>query len=240
MDIYPEQEVPQRSSATEFTRQQGMTGGVESSGSAQNMDKTAPSVVVMIPATASVKQKVPYKKRFPEKLMFYLSSIQVLMSLLAILTQAVGLSLYNYEAFIPGTGIWCGLVFGISGVLGIRASRNPSSSTIVAFMVVTIISATFCLPLFVYAHAGILKVFSPYYYHPNQNQKDDRRKAALMLLLQIVISVIQAITAIVSSAFACKANHSCCACCRPTEERTVLYHAQQETGSKYQHFQKID
>ena len=42
-----------------------------------------------------------------------------------------------------GSGMWCGVFLGVAGVLGLVASWKPTNCTIVAYMVLSIISAVF-------------------------------------------------------------------------------------------------
>ena len=59
-----------------------------------------------------------------------------------VLGQYSGGSSSNY-----GAGIWCGIVFGLSGVFGIIAWKNPTFSTILVYKIFNILSMIFCLPL---------------------------------------------------------------------------------------------
>ena len=115
----------------------------------QNLANPAPSVLIMAQAPAPIKQQPAYDQRFPKKFMMVLSSIQLVMGALAIITNIIGLSVRYPEGHIVGTGIWCGIFYGLSGLFGIIASNKPSLSTIVTFMVMAIIASLFCLPLLV-------------------------------------------------------------------------------------------
>lgn len=198
----------------EYIPQQSIPQGVTSFGTAQNVN-TAPPVIIMIP-TAPVKQKVQYEKRFPKKIMLALSSIQLAMAILGIITQIVGLSTRYPEAHYAGAGIWCGLFFGFSGFFGILASFKPSFSTIVTFMVFSIIAAAFCLPLLVISSIGTAHTAHSYSY-----RSSGRDLRHVMFAIQIIISLIQVVAAIASSAMTCKAI---CSCCRSSKESGVVYY----------------
>jgi len=183
-------------------------------GSGQNMANPAPPVIIMVP-TPVQKPKIPYEQRFPKKTMLILSSIQLVMAALAIITQVVGLSTRYPEAHYVGTGIWCGILFGLSGMFGTIASLKPSFGMIVTFMIFAIISAVFCLPLLVIS--SMSTAWSGYGYRSRYGS--DVKKA--MFATQVAISLIQAIAAIASSAMTCKAL---CSCCRPKRESGVVYY----------------
>ena len=108
--------------------------GAAQSGPFQNPGNAAPPpVIIMVPTPAPVKEKIPYEKRFPKKFMLTLSSIQLAMAILAIITQAIGLSARRPDLHFVGAGIWCGVFFALSGVFGTIASTKPSFGWIVTF-----------------------------------------------------------------------------------------------------------
>ena len=185
--------------------------------SLQSAPDTAPPVTIMVQAPALVKQKIAYEQRFPKKIMMTLSYIQLVMGALAIITQIIGLSVRHPEAHYVGTGIWCGIFFTLSGLFGIIASTKPSFSSIVTFMFMAIIASVFCIPLLVmssiFTAVASGSRYHYYYYY-------DGLKHAMFAVL-IVISLVQAGTAIASSVMTCKAV---CTCCRPMGESGVVYY----------------
>ena len=156
----------------------------------------------MAPTPAPVKQTKRYGKRFPKKFMLILSLIQLVMAVLAIITQAVGSSTRFPGVQFVGTGIWCGIFFALSGVFGAIASSKPSFGWIVTFMVFSIISASFCLPLLALSSIGTA-ISSSYYYRGNYLYH-------VVSAIQIAISLIQAAAAIVSAGMTCRAVCKCC------------------------------
>jgi len=185
--------------------------GVPTMGQPQNMANPTPPVIIMVQAPAPMKPKVDYGKRFPRKLMITLSSIQLVMGCLAVITQIIGLSTRYPDAHYVGTGIWCGIFYGLAGLFGIVASLKPSFSSIVTFMVMTIIASVFCMPLLI--SSSISTALTSHYRY-------DRLKHA-MFATQILISLIEAVAAIGSSVTTCKAV---CSCCRPMREDGVVYY----------------
>lgn len=197
----------------EYLPHQVSPQGSTTVGSGQNMVNPTPPVIIMVP-TPVQKQKIPYEQRFPKKIMLTLSSIQLLMAALAIITQVIGLSTRYPEAHYVGTGIWCGVLFGLSGMFGTIASLKPSFGMIVTFMVFTIIAAVFCLPLLV-----VSSMSTAFGRRWSRRNGQDIRLA--MFAIQIAISLIQVIAAIASSVMTCKAL---CSCCRPKRESGVVYY----------------
>ena len=93
-----------------------------------------------------IRHKRYYTEIFPGTAILTLSIIQILMAAASITAQAIGQnsggSSSNY-----GAGIWCGIVFGLTGVFGIIAWKNPTFSTILVYKIFNILSMIFCLPL---------------------------------------------------------------------------------------------
>ena len=175
----------------------------------QNLGNTAAHpVIVMAHTPAPVKQTELYGKRFPKKFILPLSIIQLVMAVLAIITQAIGLYTDDYYGpgfQIVGTGIWCGIFFALSGVFGAIASSKPSFGWIVTFMVFSIISASFSLPLLVLSSIGTVDQSYYYYFYPG-----DPTRGYVVSAIQIVISLVQAAAAIVSAGMTCRAVCKCC------------------------------
>ena len=164
----------------------------------------------MAPTPEPVRQTKLYDQRFPKNFVLTLSLIQLVMSVSAILTQVVGLSEVYY--YLPGlqfmgAGIWCGILFALSGVFGVIASSKPSFGWIVTFMVFSMISASFCLPLLVLylietafpsSNLGYMYIYYNYIFPIRISP------------IQIVISLVQAAAAIVSAGMMCRALENCC------------------------------
>ena len=171
----------------------------------QNLGSTVPPpVIVMVPTPAPVRETVPYAQRFPKTLMLTFSSVQLGMAFLAIITETIGSGRFNFL----GTGIWCGTLFVLSGVFGMVASRKPTFGWIVTFMVFSIISASFCLPLLVISSIG-----ASHYYHRGKYAEH------AVSAMQIIISLIQAAVTITSAGMACRA-----VCCGPRRESRLVYY----------------
>jgi len=89
-----------------------------------------------------IRHKKYYANNFPGTAIITLSIIQILMGITAITAQALGGSESN-----NGAGVWCGIVFGLSGIFGIVAWNNPTFSTILIYKIFNIMAMILCLPL---------------------------------------------------------------------------------------------
>ena len=107
-----------------------------------------------------------------------------------------------------GTGIWCGLMFALSGVFSLVAGCLPSKCT---QMVFAIIAACFCLPQVVIAGIGI--PISLFGYRSSE-------VLVAMCSVQLIVSLLEAGMAIASSALACRVI-----CCNSGSEGTAYYTA---------------
>ena len=91
-----------------------------------------------------------------------------------------------------GTGIWTGVFFAISGGIGLAASRRPSYCMVTAFMVMSIISALFAIPLIVFAGIGTGS-FSRHY-----------TGLRFVCGLQLLTGLAQGVVGIITAAFSCR------------------------------------
>ena len=182
-----------------------------SSEAAQNMSALPqPPVVIMVPGAAPIKRKRHYEKHFPKKTIMILSAIQIAMAFIAITTQIVAIVSHQryYSGTAPiGQGIWCGVFFGISGLVGILAGYKPSTCSILTSMILSIVAASFCVPFLIMSSIFVVV-----------DRWEDLRMA--MFAIQIVTSLVQAVVVIWSSVLACKAT---CACCRKNDDEGVVY-----------------
>ena len=179
----------------------------------QNRCNTAPPPnMVMAPKIAPVKQTKLYDQRFRKKLILILSSIQLVMAVLVMITQAMGLSTSYPGVQIVGTGIWFGIFFALSGILGAITSSKPSFRWIVTFLVFFIISASFCLPLLVISPIGTT-IPTGYYSRGDITLGywvGNTPLGYVVSTIQIAISLVQAAAAIVGMSWTCSAVCDCC------------------------------
>ena len=94
-----------------------------------------------------IRHKRYYAESFPGTAILTLSIIQLIMAIAAITAQALGQNSGGGAESNIGAGIWCGIVFGLSGIFGIIAWKNPTFSTILVYKIFNILAMIFCLPL---------------------------------------------------------------------------------------------
>merc|ERR1711923_131763 len=125
----------------------------------QNTTQPPPIVLTIPTQNDTTLEKEHILKLFPKRTILIFSIIQLVCAGLAGILQLCVISIepgdyyYGGVAFI-GAGLWAGFFFGISGGVGLIASHKSSNATIIAFMVMSIISAIFALPLLVFAGIG--------------------------------------------------------------------------------------
>ena len=151
-----------------------------------------------------------YHSIFSRKPVIFLSYVQVGMSCLAILSQIMAM-IYPYGYVIPygygaalsvfaygSSGIWCGILFGISGTFGIWAGCHPSKCTIIAHMVFAIISACVCIPLIIGSVMFAIGIFD------NGNVYGAKGNITLGIFIGLsVVGLLQAVLSLTTSALSC-------------------------------------
>merc|ERR1712170_89841 len=167
----------------------------------QNTTQPPPIVLTIPTQNDTNSEKEHILKLFPKRTILIFSIIQLVCAGLAGILQmcVIGIDQGRYYTYFPavvGTGIWTGFFFGISGGIGLVAANRPSTASIIAFMVMIIISAIFALPLLVFAGIGF---------------GGGRRSNDFSIVcygVQIIVGLLQGVVAITASAFACRAT--CC------------------------------
>jgi len=176
----------------------------------QNTNQPPPIVLTIPTQNDTNSEKEHILKLFPKRTILIFSIIQLVCAGLAGILQLIVIGIDRYEFSIisnVGTGLWAGFFFGISGGVGLVALQRPSRSTIIAFMVMSIISAIFALPLLVFAGIGF---------------GGGRRSNDFSIVcygVQIIVGLLQGVVAITTSAFACRAT--CCG--RKQNPGTVVF-----------------
>ena len=88
-------------------------------------------------------------KSFPKTAMKVLSSIQLVIAILVIITGAISMYLLSYGGFWNMCILWC-VFFGVCGITGIIASFDPTTLKITMLVVFDLITALVSLPLMFY------------------------------------------------------------------------------------------
>ena len=166
-------------------------------------------VVIMVPATNSPLE-TDYSKIFPKTTVVLLGILQFILGFLAVITQIVCL-VQDYHGYSwISNGIWCGLIFKLSGGFSIWAGCRPSKCAIITQLVFSIVAAAFCLPQLIFAGIGI--AIHEYRYYT--------QVIMAMYCIQLIASLIEAGIAIAASALACRAM-----CCSSGRKGAVYYAA---------------
>jgi len=162
----------------------------------QNNAQPAPIILTIPNQNNTQSDKEHILKLFPKNTILTLSIIQLVCGALAAISQIVLLGIAGRHSFADvGTGIWTGFFFGISGGVGLVASNRPSNATIIAFMVLSIISGLFCLPMIVLSAIG----FGDQYRY---RYTDGSVRS--FYGLQLLIALLQGVVAIIASSFSCR------------------------------------
>ena len=159
-----------------------------------------------------MKPKKDYGHLFPKNLTLILSVAQCALGLFGIISQIVIQTSDEIGVGILGTGIWCGLLFGLSGALGIAASLKQKTAFITASMISSIISTVFAVPFFIISSVGT--GLSEH----GRRGSDSINHA--MFAIQMAIGIIQIIASTSSSAISCQAI---CNCCKITKNSNGLF-----------------
>lgn len=173
-------------------------------------------------------EKYRYGKLFPKRCMLTFGILQLICGGLVAVTQVILLLVVHSNirqhgftnAFLSaiGSGIWCGLFFGIAGILGIVASYKTSKSILVAYLVMSIIASAFVIPLMVFASFGI----------SSNSWRYDADMTLCLYSLQALIGFAQAVIAITSAGYSCRAL--CCGGPKNSSAGGIVFY-NQEAGS---------
>jgi len=161
---------------------------------------TSAPIYLTIPQNVnSQSDKDHIEKLFPTKTMKVCSILQLICAGTAALTQVI-LFVVDQQRYGSisdvGAGIWTGLFFGIAGGVGLIASQRPSHCSVIAFMVMSIISSLFAIPLIVIS--GIGMGTSGYRRSSHENVM------VLLFCVQLLTALFQGIVAVTTAAFSCR------------------------------------
>ena len=119
---------------------------------------TQPKMVVLKNPELKAMEKARVEKLFPKKMRRILSFMQLYLGGIAALLQIilVGMESTHFGYADWGAGIWCGLVIGIAGGIGLIAHNSPSRKSIEALLVLSIFAGGFAMILVGFSWIGIL------------------------------------------------------------------------------------
>jgi len=158
----------------------------------------------------------------------------VLMFLLQLIcTVIVEANNFYHIAHEAGTGIWCGILITLTGVIGCCSASKRSNALVITFLICSILCALLFAPIMIGTTGGDLAHddFCKYSWHDESN--DCSKKPALLsmtilMLLDALVVFGISIWAIATNAIAiqkAKACGSCCACCyesTPTPQAPIV------------------
>ncbi|XP_040572285.1 uncharacterized protein [Lepeophtheirus salmonis] len=138
----------------------------------------------------------------PRKCIFILGVSHLFFCIISILIQTL-LRFYHQSTGILdinnlGIGWYSGLIFGVTGGIGIYVSRHMTKCSLATFLVLCVLSSIMCLPLLLIAVIGY-----------EQFKTAHASFITYLLPLQIVVSILEAIISIISSCISC--HGTCCA-----------------------------
>ena len=106
-------------------------------------------------------EKAQIEKLFPKEMRRLLSDIQLYFGgfagLLQIIVVVVAPFGFTGTTADLGAGIWCGLVIGIAGGIGLITTNSPSRRSIKALLVLSIFAAIFAQILILFSWYGVLE-----------------------------------------------------------------------------------
>jgi len=175
-----------------------------------------PDMLPSNPETGAQSERDRILKVFPSKTVKTLSITQLVCAILAPILQLIvfgkrencvsvnvtsnriSVVCFDDEISFFGTGLWTGIFFGISGGVGLLAYQRPSRCNIITLLVLNIISSLFCGPLIGFALLGFLAT------SPAKTTITD-----VCYGIQILIALVQAVTAIVTAGYSGRAVCVC-------------------------------
>merc|ERR1719158_1377961 len=136
---------------------------------------TANPIIINLPPIDPSHEKEKIKKTFPKRTMMILSILQIICGCLAVLCQVAHYFVdgrryrYGPNIYIAGWGIWTGIIFASSGIVGLIGAFRPSKCMMIAFLVLNNIASIFAT-LFLIVPESIGIAFSAEYpYHSSFN-----------------------------------------------------------------------
>jgi uncharacterized membrane protein HdeD (DUF308 family) len=180
------------------------------------------------------QQQLPMYSYTPKKILYenyrskhsvILGSIQVVIGILCIVFNTTAIVANNNQPQMIGPGIWCGILFIISGAFGIVAGRTKTKCKVIASMVLSIVASGLCgilliISLMGLVHANFMSICESLesdhyrYYCFTRNAKNI---ALAMNSLLMILAAFEICTAIWISTLACKVS-----CCNNTPQQVMI------------------
>merc|ERR1712156_640751 len=123
---------------------------------------TQPMMVPMDPELKKM-EKARIEKLFPIPTRLYLSTLHLVLTGVAGLSQIILFFSSRGGIALTGMGIWSGLFFGIAGGVGLMTVQTPSRRTIAAFLTMNIFACIFAVALITTSWIGLEQSRRPHY-----------------------------------------------------------------------------
>ena len=86
------------------------------------------SISINLPSPGPNHEKEEIQKTFPKRTLMFLSISQIICGCLSVLVQIISLSIWSMHLInaVIGWGIWTGIIFAASGIVGLVGAFKPS------------------------------------------------------------------------------------------------------------------
>merc|ERR1719158_886615 len=194
---------------------------------------TANPIIINLPSIDPSNEKEKIKKSFPKRTMMILSILQIICGCLAVLFQVAHYFVdgrryrYGPNIYIAGWGIWTGIIFAASGIVGLIGAFKPSKCMMIAFLVLNIIASIFAtLFLIVPESIGVAFFAGSSYYEGVVN-------VFHLYCIMLIVGLVQALTSIVAAGYSCSAI-----CCGENQNYPgmVIYSPSLASNTNQSHF----
>jgi len=162
---------------------------------------TQPTMVPMDPELKKM-EKARIEKLFPIPTRLYLSTLHLVLTGVAGLSQIILFFSSRGGIALTGMGIWSGLFFGIAGGVGIMTVQTPSRRTIAAFLTMNIFACIFAVALITTSWVGLEECTRQYNYSFWKT---------LWFSILILTGLVEGVLSVVSFAYCCRVLPCCCA-----------------------------
>jgi hypothetical protein len=182
-------------------------------------------IIINLPPVDPNHERQQIQKSFPKRVMMLLSILQIVCGGLVFLMQIAQYFVGpRHSIHIVGWGIWTGIIFAASGMVGFIGAFKPSKCIMIAFLVLNIISSIFTLCVIVPVSIGIFHVT----FFTRRNNSEDYSKFLALYCLMLILGLVQAVSAIVASGYSCAA-----VCCRQNSNYpgTVIFAPHNNTNN---------
>lgn len=184
--------------------------------------QSAPIQTVISPSQKQEPVGKKYKGHF-KRVGWFQVVLGALSIVLAITNICIAATTGSFSFAFIGCGIWSGIVILVCGILGLRATKDKSKCSVIAGMVMTIISAMFTSTMFALEIIGaIIPVYCSRYDWDDHRYYNCTPGAIIAIhSILVIISFTSLVVAIIHSGFTCASI--CCGGPSSQAHSTVVY-----------------